>query len=101
MVLLLDFGVDEIAILRQFTDEWIDLTQCQLGPAFEKTADKTVFINAEFECGRAGMLDSSDTELLGQGEYAQNAANAGLSLMPVNGFTECADMRPGTSGASQ
>ena len=101
MVLLLDFDVDEIAVLRQFTDQRIDLTQRQLWPAFEITADEAVFIDVQFECRGAGILDGHDAELLSQGEHAQNAANAEFSLMSMNGFTECADVRSGTRRTSQ
>src|SRR5262249_32214055 len=58
MVLLLDFRVDEVAVLGQFTDQRIHLTQCQLWPAFQKTTNETVPINAKSERGGTGLLDS-------------------------------------------
>src|SRR5437870_4359814 len=95
MVLLLDFGVDEIAVLDQFTDQRIDLTQAQLWATFKKAADESVFINPEIECCGTSILDRSDTILSCQREHAKNAANADIGLMPINGFTECANVSPG------
>jgi hypothetical protein len=42
--LLLDFHVDEIAILDQFADQRVDSAQGQLWPALEKAADKAVLV---------------------------------------------------------
>ena len=64
MVLLLDFDIDEVTVLNEFTDERVDLTKRQLWVALQITANEAVFINAQFECGRAGVLDGSDAELL-------------------------------------
>jgi hypothetical protein len=38
--MLLDFGIDEIAILGQFTDDRIDLAEGQLWPTLPITADE-------------------------------------------------------------
>jgi hypothetical protein len=65
MVLLLDFDIDQIAVLNEFTDERIDLTKRQLRLALQITADEAVFVDTEFQRGGAGILDGRDTELLG------------------------------------
>ena len=64
MVLLLDFDVDEIAVLVQFTDERIDLSERQLWPALQITANEAVFVNAKFERSGASILDGVESELL-------------------------------------
>src|SRR2546422_2230131 len=101
MVLLLDFGVDEVAVLRQFTDQRIDLTERQLRPALEITADEAVFVDAEFQCGGTGILNGSDAELLCKRQHAENATNASFSLMTMDRVAECADVRSGAGGTRQ
>src|SRR5687768_16466555 len=101
MVVFLGVEVDEIAVQRELTDERVDLTERQRWPTFQITADKTVFVDAEFESGRAGILDSRYTELLRQRQHAKNAANPRLSLMSIDRFPECTDLRAGPAGASE
>ena len=48
MVLPLGFDIDEIAVLSQFADQRIDLTERQLWAALQITADEAIFINAQF-----------------------------------------------------
>src|SRR5262249_41689833 len=98
MVLLLDFEVDQVAVLGQFTYQRIDLTKRQRQQKHKITADEAVFVDKEFEGGRAGILDRSDAKLLCQGEHSENAPNAGLTLMLMESFAEDADLRAGTSG---
>jgi hypothetical protein len=93
MVLLLGFVINEIAVKRELTDKRIDLTERQRWPALQITTDKTVFINTEFECGSASILNGSHAELLGQGKHAEDAANARFSSVAVDGFAEEADLR--------
>src|SRR5262249_423400 len=95
MVLLLDFRVDEVAVLGQFTDQRIHLTQCQLWPAFQKTTNETVLINAQFERGGTGILGSSDTELFCERKNAKDAANAGFSVMTMECFTKRTNLSAG------
>jgi hypothetical protein len=45
MVLLLDFDIDQIAILDQLTDQRVDLTERELWAAFQIAADEAVFIH--------------------------------------------------------
>jgi len=100
MVLLLDFDVDEIAVMNQFPDQGIDLPQRQLWPPLQKASDETVFVDAQLERGCASVLDSRNTELFGERKHAEDWANADLALMPMHGFTECANVSAGTGGAS-
>src|SRR5215831_3004422 len=101
MVLVLDFDVDEIAIMGQFADKRIDLAQCQLGTTFQIPADKSILIDAQFECGRTGIFGGGHAELFSQGEYAENAADAGLSVLAMKRFTERTDLGAGARSARQ
>ena len=51
--------------------------------------------------GRAGIVDDCGAELLGQGEHAQDAADARLCPWRMDGFAERADVRAGVAGARQ
>jgi len=42
MVLLLDFEVDEVAVLNEFTDQRVDLTKRKLWAALQITANEAV-----------------------------------------------------------
>src|SRR5215475_4178848 len=101
MVLLLGFAIDEIAVKRELTDKRIDLTERQWWPVLQITADKTVFVNTEFECGSASIVNGSHAELFGQGKHAEDAANARFSFVAVDGFAEEADLRSSPSRTRQ
>jgi hypothetical protein len=58
--------VDEIAVVHQFANEGIDLSQGELGTAFEIATDKAVLVHSQFEGRRASILDRSGAELLCQ-----------------------------------
>ena len=49
MFLLLDSEVDEIAILGQFADKGVDLTEREWRPPLQIAADETIFLDVEFE----------------------------------------------------
>ena len=97
--MLLHFDVDEIAVLRQFTDERIHLSERQLWPALQIPTDETVFIDMEFERSCTRVLDCIRAEPLRSGEHAENTADAGLSFMVVNLLAECADVDPGAGSS--
>ena len=65
MFLLLNFEVDEIAILGQFADEGVDLSESQWRPPLQIAADETVIMDVEFECSGRGILDGRDTVFFG------------------------------------
>src|SRR2546427_12113443 len=87
MRILLGFKVDEIAILDQFADEGIDLPKHQLRLTFQITADESVLVDSKFERGGAGIIGCTDAELLRAREHTKDAADAKLSLMPMDRFT--------------
>ena len=76
------------------------MTQRQLWPALHITTDEAVFVDAQFEGGRAGILDGRHTELLGKRQHSKNATDAALSLMLVDRLTERANVSSGSAGAA-
>jgi hypothetical protein len=62
--LLLDLEINEVAIRGEFADEGIDLPERQLGLTFQITANETVLVYPEFECGGTGIIDGTDSVLL-------------------------------------
>ena len=101
MFLLLDFEVDEIAILSQFANERIDLTQGEWRSPLQIAADETILVDVEFQCRSRSILHGGDTVLLGQGEHTQDAADRSFPLSAVNGVTECADVGASAAGSGQ
>lgn len=95
--------MDQIAVLHQFADQRIDLVQAEgkLWLALEVATHKVVLVHAHFQSRRAGLIDHCRTELLSQGKHAQDAAHPDLSLAPMDGFTESADVCTGVAGARQ
>src|SRR5260370_17419648 len=81
---LLGFEVDEIAVVNQFANERVDLPQGKLWGTFEIATNEAVLMDSHFESSRAGILDRGGTELLGQREHAQDAANANFSEVAIN-----------------
>ena len=57
--------MDEIAVVHQFANEGIDLSQGELGTAFEIATDKAVLVHSQFEGRCASGLDRGSAELLG------------------------------------
>src|SRR5437773_782552 len=101
MVLLLDFGVDEIAVQRELTDERIDLAECHRWSALQITTHKAVFVDVQFERGSAGIFGSRGAEFLCKREHAENATNADLALLVMDRRAECADVSSGAGRARQ
>ena len=90
--------MDEIAIVNEFANEGIDLPQRELWTALEIATDKAIFVHSHLEGSAAGILDRSGAELLGEGEHAQDAANARFSELAINKVAECTDMHAGPFG---
>ena len=59
------------AILGQFADEGVDLSESQWRPPLQIAADETVIMDVEFECSGRGILDGGDTVFFGQGEQTR------------------------------
>src|SRR5437016_10082963 len=101
MVLLLKFDVNEIAVVRQLTDEGIDLTQGELWAAFQKAADKAVFVDPQLQGCSAGILNGSNAEFLGEGEHSKDAADADFALLAMEGVAERTDLGSRARGSRQ
>src|SRR2546423_4570451 len=101
MVLLLKCDVNRVAVVRQLTDERVDLTQCELWAVFKKAADKAVFIDAQLQGCSAGILNGSNAEFLGQGEHAKDAADADFALMVMEGLAKRTDLGSHARGSRQ
>ena len=99
--MLLGSEVDEIAVVDQLANERVDLPQSELWGTFEIATNEAVLMHSYFESSRAGILDRCGTELLGQREHAQDAANAGFSELAINKVAERTDVRTGSSGSTQ
>jgi len=78
--------VEPVAILDQFTDEWIDLAQRQrrLRAALQITAHEAIFAHTQFQRSSASLIDSRTTVLLGQPQHTHDAAHSRLGLTPVS-----------------
>jgi hypothetical protein len=95
--------VNEVGVLHEFTNQGIDLLQNQwgLGAAFQIASDKAVFLYAHLKRSCTGSIDSSGTELLGQGKDAQDAAHTHLSLLAMDGVAERTAVGSGPTGPPQ
>src|SRR5712691_1083509 len=101
VLFLLASVVNEVAILDQLADQGIDLLQAQWGlrTALEIAPDKLVLVHSYFEGDGTSIVDRGGTELLGQGENAQDATNANFSLLTMDRLAEGADVRTGSTGS--
>ena len=59
------FEIDEVAILGEFTDQWIDLPESQLWAALQITAHEAILWHTDLEGGSAGIFDRRRTVFLG------------------------------------
>jgi hypothetical protein len=76
-------------------------TQWGLRAAFQIAPDKAVFLDSHLQRSGAGFIDCRGAVLLGQGENAQDAAHAYLSLCAMDSIAERTDVRPGSTGSPQ
>ncbi len=95
--------MDQIAVLHQFADQWIDLVQAEweLRLSLEVATDKVVLVYAHLQRRRAGLIDYCRTELLSQGKHTQDAAHTDLPLARMERPAEGADVCAGVTGACQ
>jgi hypothetical protein len=84
-------------------NQGIDLLQTEwcLWAALQIAADEAIFLDAHLQRGGAGFIDCRRAVLLGQGEHAEDAADADFSLLAMDGLAERADVRSGATGAPQ
>ena len=89
--------MDQVAILGEFADKRIDLSQAQRGlrTALQIAAHELVLPYAQFQRRGAGLVASRSAVLLGKREHAHDAADAGLGLTMVDRIADCADVGPG------
>jgi hypothetical protein len=104
MVILLTSSVfDEIAVQRELADQRINLTQTQrqLRVVFQVAAHEVVFARARFQSYGAGIIGGNNAVLFGQRQHPQDAAHRSLSVFPIQGLAQRADMRSGFFGSMQ
>src|SRR4029434_6502093 len=98
---LLSFGfvLDEVAVLGQLADQWIDLVQAQrqLRMSLQVEAHEAVLAGAHFQSDGAGIVNAGGTVFLGQRQHALNTAHRGLAVLAVHAATERADCSPAKS----
>src|SRR5277367_6134012 len=89
-----DALLDQVAILAEFADEWIDLSQSErsLWTALQITAHEAILGNTQFQRRRAGVLASHAAIPLDQLENALDAAHSEFALASMDGVADCADI---------
>lgn len=103
-MVLLGFALNEIAVFGEFTDERIDLAQAQrqLRTPFQIAADKTVVVRRTALQGHiASLIHHRWAMLLGQRQYALNAAHRLLPLLFIHPAAHHPDLPAGSSSAQQ
>src|SRR5277367_44406 len=98
-----DALLDQVAILAEFADEWIDLSQSErsLWTALQITAHEAILGNTQFQRRRAGVLASHAAIPLDQLENALDAAHSEFALASMDGVADSADVGSGLVGARQ
>src|SRR5271166_5960905 len=89
-----DALLDQVAILAEFADEWIDLSQSErsLWTALQITAHEAILGNTQFQRRRAGVLASHAAIPLDQLENALDAAQSEFALASMDGVANSADV---------
>ena len=84
-------------------DERVDLPQREGrdGPTVEVTAQEAVGGHAEFKRGGGGLFGDGGTVLPGEGEDAENTADAGGAVVAVDVVTDRSDARTGPLGGGE
>jgi len=95
--------MDQIAVLHEFADQRIDLVQAkrELRLPLEIATDKVVLVHTHVEGCGTGIINHCRPELLSQRQHAEDAAHTDLSLAPVDGLAEGADVCASVAGARQ
>src|SRR3954468_17941522 len=73
----------------------------QLRVVFEIAPHEMIGAGTGFQSDGASIIGRSDAILLGQREYAQNAADSSLAFRSVHGLAQRANMRSGYFGSTQ
>jgi len=95
--------LDQVAILGQFADEWIDLAQTErsLRTAFQIAAHEAILGDAQFQRRGAGIVGSRVAILLDHLENALDATRPEFALASVDGVADSADVGSCLVRASQ
>ena len=85
--------LDQVAILSQFADQWIDLPQTErrLRIALQIAAHEAILGDAQFQRRRTGIVRSCAAVLLDQLENALDAAYSEFALASLDGVADSAD----------
>src|SRR5271166_4413646 len=89
-----DALLDQVAILAEFADEWIDLSQSErsLWTALQITAHEAILGNTQFQRRRAGVLASHAAIPLDQLQNALDATHSEFALASMDGVADSADV---------
>src|ERR1035441_2993801 len=102
-LLSFSFVFDEVAVLGQLADQWIDLVQAQrqLRMSLQVAAYEAVFIGAHFERRGAGMSTLATPYFLASDNTPRMRRTCGLAVLAVQTAAERADLLTGVIGAAQ
>src|SRR5260370_36851826 len=94
---------NQVAVLREFTNQGIDLAQAewQLRAMFQIAADEAEVGRAYFECGSAGVLGRGHPIFLGYAEQTQNAADGQRPIALIQHVAELTEVKASLVGARQ
>ena len=99
----MDSLLDQVAILAQFADEWIDLLQAQrsLRAALQIAAHEAILGNAQLHRRRAGIVASRAAISLDQLENALDATHSEFALASMDGIAYGSDVGSRLMGTGQ
>ena len=90
----MDALLDQVAILVEFADEWIDLPQREwrLRTAFQIAAYEAILWYAQLQRRRTGIVGSRAAILLDQLQNTLDATHAEFALARMDGVADSADV---------
>src|SRR5271156_1078180 len=89
-----DALLDQVAILAEFADEWIDLSQSErsLRTALQIAAYEPILGDAQLQRRRTGIVGGHSAILLDQLENALDATHSEFALASMDSVADRADM---------
>src|SRR5208337_3150081 len=89
-----DALLDQVAILAEFADEWIDLSESErsLWTALQIAAYEPVLGDTQFQRRRTGIVRSHAAILLDQLKNALDATHSEFALADMDGIADSADV---------
>src|SRR5262249_10684143 len=96
-------AIDEIAVERELPNERIDLAQRQRHgwSAFEIATDEAIRGHAEIDSRLGGVFDGGGTVFACEGEHAEDAADTGRTVVPVDVIADGTDRQAGLMGSAE